>query len=182
MKESWKDIRGYEGLYEISSLGRVRSVPHYVIRQNGRKYSVNQRELNPGKDGWGYLFVVLRKEGKNTNKKVHRLVAENFLDNPLYLPCVNHKNENILDNTVENLEWCTAAYNLNYGNRRKKEIETKGTKVLQYTEHGEFIASFPSIGEAARRTRLDKAGISQCLNGRRKKGLYKKYQWKKEER
>ena len=102
-QEIWKDIPGYEGLYQVSNLGRVKALPKLVGR--GRQYHVGERllSLRPMKNG-----------------SVHRLVAKAFIDNPLNLPFVNHKNENPSDNRVENLEWCTVKYNANYGTRNQR--------------------------------------------------------------
>lgn len=116
MKEEWRDIAGFEGLYQISNLGNVKSFDR--IDSLGRLRIGIKRKLIDDKDG--YQLVSLHKDGKVFMKKVHRLVAEAFLPNPDNLPFVNHKDENKKNNCVDNLEFCTAKYNVNYGSALKK--------------------------------------------------------------
>lgn len=110
--EEWKNIIGYEGLYEVSNKGNVRNV-----RRN--------KLLKLSKDYYGYIRVSLSKNGIQTGLKVHRLVAQAFIPNPNNLPQVNHRNEDKTDNSVENLEWCTAKYNNNYGHRTENIVNTR---------------------------------------------------------
>lgn len=119
--EYWKEIPGYEGLYEVSSYGRVRSVDRYVKNGHSSYRLQKGRVLSPGKDKKGYLNVQLR----NKNFKVHRLVAQAFIENSDNLPMVNHKDEDKTNNNVTNLEWCDAKYNNNYGSRKDKVRDTK---------------------------------------------------------
>lgn len=123
--EIYKDIEGYEGLYQISNLGNVKSLERKVIKGNGNGglYILPERILKPGKGGNGYYLVVLSKDGKHKNKMIHRLVAEAFIPNPDQLQYINHKDENPANNIVENLEWCTPKYNCNYGRRNEKISE-----------------------------------------------------------
>ena len=104
--EIWKDIKGYEGLYQISNKGRVKSLNY---RRTGK-----EKILISSDDGKGYLCVKLCKNNKIKNHKIHRLVAQAFLPNPDNLPEVNHQDTNTSNNCVENLEWCTHAYNMHY--------------------------------------------------------------------
>lgn len=114
-KEIWKDIQGYEGLYQVSNLGNVKNKIQPYLKQEKiyKKFSNSN----------GYLFVGLRKDKKRKFKYIHRLVAEAFIPNPNNLPQINHKDENKQNNCVNNLEWCTNKYNQNYGTikERKKE-------------------------------------------------------------
>ena len=116
MEEIWKDIEGYEGLYQISDKGRVRS----LVGWNGRKYIKRVKMLNPYKQGIGnnsdyYRSVVkLKNKGKSKDFKVHRLVAIAFLDNPDGKPNINHIDGNPLNNIMENLEWCTQKENIDH--------------------------------------------------------------------
>lgn len=125
MIEEWRPIEGYEGLYEVSNTGRVRSVDRYV-KSKGESYWLRKgKMLSPGKDTYGYLFVILTCNGKRKAINVHRLVAKAFIENPDNLPQVNHKDEVKSNNCVENLEWCTAKYNNKYGSRKDKVRESK---------------------------------------------------------
>lgn len=148
--ERWKDIEGYEGKYKISSLGRVKSLNY--------NHTKSERILKQDKDRYGYLYVVLCTDGKRITKKVHRLVAQAFIDNPDNLPQVNHKNEDKTMNYVENLEWCTNKYNCNYGTRN----ERMSKKVLCV----ETNIIYPSTREAGRQ--INSSSIVSCLKGRRK--------------
>lgn len=121
MKEIWKDIPNFEGLYQVSNLGNVKTLDKYVnsgIKNNSKVKRIGKilKQYNKG----GYLQVSLRKNYKRYYFGIHRLVAMAFIPNPNNYPQVNHKDENKLNNCVENLEWCTAQYNCNYGNRNKK--------------------------------------------------------------
>ena len=132
--EFWKPVVGYEGLYEISSFGRVKSLPKYVNASHRGfvgKRLLPEKIMKPS-NCFGYLIVALRKDGKYKKIRVHRLVAQAFIPNPENLPCVNHKDENTLNNKIENLEWCTHEYNDNYGSRNEKI--SKSRKGLVFTD------------------------------------------------
>lgn len=123
MGEIWKDIAGYEGLYQVSNVGRVRSLKRSVFVRNRNKYKTLKGSIKTGcyelKNG--YHVVSLYKDGIGKRFFTHRLVAVAFLENPLNLPQVNHKDENKKNNSVDNLEWCDAKYNTNYGDCIEKE-------------------------------------------------------------
>ena len=124
MNEEWRPIGGYEGLYEVSNLGRVRSVDRYV-KSKGESYWLRKgKMLSPAKDKNGYLKVNLYCNGKCKTINVHRLVAQEFIPNPDNLPQINHKDEDKTNNRVDNLEWCDAKYNINYGTARIRGKET----------------------------------------------------------
>lgn len=112
MMEEWKEIPGYEGLYEVSNQGNVRNVRRNTL-------------LRLSKTNNGYKRVFLCKNGIKTGFQVHRLVAQSFIPNPLNLPQVNHKDEDKTNNNVDNLEWCSAKYNINFGTARIRSINTK---------------------------------------------------------
>ena len=141
--EEWKDIKGYEGIYQISNKGRVKSLNR--IDSRGRKR--NEKILSPTPINGGYLHLNLYKNGKKKPYLIHRLVAEAFLPNPDNLPVVNHKDENKLNNNVENLEWCSVEYNNKYGTRqeritKKLKGKKKAHKKILCVETGEiFIGS-----------------------------------------
>ena len=119
--EIWKDIEGYAGLYQVSNLGRVKSLKVSKIKSERIRKSYQQSS--------GYISIVLCKNGKVTNHKIHRLVANAFIDNPDNLPEINHKDEDKTNNCVDNLEWCDSSYNKNYGTRTEKFIRSRGTPV-----------------------------------------------------
>lgn len=182
-KEYWKPVVGYEGLYEVSNWGRVKSldrlIEHYPSGKSLRK-GVFKKLFD---DGHGYKQVVLCKDGKLKTHKVHRLVAEAFLPNPNNYPCVNHKDENRLNNNVNNLEWCTYTYNNNYGTRlnkvSKKIINGKLSKpVIQYTLDGQFVKEWESIHETGRNGYNYKL-VYACISGKQK--THKGFIWKYKE-
>lgn len=162
ISEIWLPIAGYEGIYEVSDLGRVRSL----------KFG-KSKILIPGKTGCGYLFVILCKDSKGKCMTVHRLVASAFIPNPLNLPQVNHIDENKLNNNVTNLEWCTASYNNNYGTRIRRLAEAIAkalSKPVQQLDKatGELLATFPSTVEAERITGIARSSICKCCLRKRK--------------
>lgn len=110
--EEWKNVIGYEGLYEVSNKGNVRNVRRNTL-------------LKLSKNRYGYIQVYLYKNGIRKGFRVHRLVAEAFLSNPDNLPQVNHKDEDKTNNNVDNLEWCDQKYNVNYGHRTENAINTR---------------------------------------------------------
>ena len=124
MNEEWRPIEGYEGLYEVSNLGRVRSLDMYVKSRYGNYRLHKGKVLSPTKDRYGYLTVTLNCNGKSKTIKIHRLVAQAFLPNPDNLPQVNHRDENPSNDNVDNLEWCNAKYNSNYKTRNIRIRET----------------------------------------------------------
>jgi len=159
IKEIWKDVLEFEGYYQVSNLGRVRSIDRKVITSNNRTYFCPSVMLTPKIGRTGYYEVVLTKhDGKRYCKRIHRLVAEAFLENFNNYPFINHINENKLDNRVENLEWCTAKQNIEaYHNSR--------TLVYQYNFNGELLNTWNSITKAAESVSGDKTGIQHCCKG-----------------
>lgn len=126
MEEIWKDIKEFEGYYQVSNLGRVRSVDRIVYDTVRNRYRLLKGKVLIQRDnGHGYLGVMFCKEHIIYNKYVHRLVAEAFLPNPDNLPSVNHKDENKANNRVDNLEWCTFYYNNEYGTRKERWYKTR---------------------------------------------------------
>lgn len=176
--EVWKDIKDYEGLYQVSNFGRVRSLG------KGESNVSKMRILKVRKTRCGYIIVNLYKNGIMKTVYIHRLVAEAFIPNPLNLPQVNHKSEVKDDNRVENLEWCDVNYNINYGNRKEK-VSYKLTnrkdcskQVLQYNIDGTLIREWPSIKECVRNGFND-TDIILCCKGRHK--THKGFIWKYKE-
>ncbi len=135
MKEVWKDIAGYEGLYQVSNFGRVRSLERVVQHMHSGKLTLPSKLKEP-------------KGGKRKQISIHRLVAETFIPNPDGLPCVNHKDENKTNNHVDNLEWCTYKYNTHYGTNIERARKKKGKAVNQYDLRGNLVNSWESLAEA----------------------------------
>lgn len=168
--EIWKPIKGFPN-YAISNKGRVYSFTRSEAFNKIVRMRVG-RILRPRLGKQGYYYVMLCKNSKVITKKVHRLVAENFLPNVENLDCVNHRDECRTNNAAENLEWCTTAYNVTYGGAKRKVqekfVETGWSKAVeQYDKHGNFISTFSSIAEAARRSGCSKTGICSCCRGNR---------------
>lgn len=154
MKEIWRDVKDYEGKYEVSNLGRVRSL-NYL-------HTGKERLLKKQLYKNGYEYVCLYKNGEEKKCKIHRLVAMAFIPNPDGLPCVNHKDENPSNNVTSNLEWCTAAYNNAYGTRTERTFK----RVYQYMKDGSFVRSYCSTQEASRVTGVKQSNISACCLNR----------------
>lgn len=178
-EEVWRDIKGYEGLYQVSNFGRVKSLDHYSEHYKGGVRLIKGCLLNPVKTDRGYLTVRLYKNSKSKYYKVHRLVAEAFIPNPHNHPTVDHKNRIRTDNREENLRW--APMKLQCKNRDNKPI-IKGIKKLlskpvkQYTMDIEFVAEYTSVSEAARQTGYCISSISKCCRGGYKQ--YNNYIWR----
>lgn len=158
-KEEWKDVVGYEGLYKVSNCGNVISLDRITTNRWG-KYLKKGKTMNQRQDKTGYLKVELTKNKNTKLVSVHRLVAEAFIPNPNNYPCVNHKDENKQNNYIDNLEWCTQKYNVNYGNA----IRLRSKKILQYDLNGVFIKEWLNCYEAEKYLKLKKSAsnIHKC--------------------
>ena len=162
MEEIWKDVKGYEGLYQVSNLGRVKSLDHLVKhRHEGRMALKRSCMLKPKTKKNGYLFVCLSNESKLKYFHIHRLVAQEFIPNPENLPEVNHKDENKTNNCVENLEWCTHKYNNTYGTKIKRHQK----HVTQYLMDGTPFFTYFSVKDATEATHS--THIIECCQGKR---------------
>ena len=147
--EEWRAIKGYEGLYEVSNLGRVRSLDRYIdaISRYGTPMHRFCRGciLKESKHKKGYRFVRLCNSGDCKNQSIHRLVAQAFIPNPDNIPQVNHKDENKDNNRADNLEWCDALYNTNYGTGKYRKTEGYKIAVEQLTLDGQHVAYYDSL-------------------------------------
>lgn len=166
MEEIWKDVEGYEGLYQVSNLGNVRS-----LNYNHRGIVKNLRLSEMGR---GYLLVELSAGGKGRTFLVHRLVASAFIPNPNNHPEVNHKDENKHHNNVNNLEWCTRAYNDAYGTGRVRHAKLI-SKPVEQMKDGVVVKRWLSATEASR-CGYSRTRVSECCNGRQQ--THKGYEWR----
>jgi hypothetical protein len=169
--EQWRNIKDYEGLYQVSNEGRVKSL-----------WFGREKILKGGKDKDGYLLVKLCQDGKQVMKKVHRLVAQAFLENPNNYEQVNHKDEDKTNNHVENLEWCNRSYNCNFGTRNQRSAEKRRNDPKQSKRvdqidpiTGEVIRQWASTMECGRNG-YNQGDVSKCALGKYKQ--YKGYIWK----
>ena len=149
MEEVWKDVVGYEGLYRVSNYGEIWSC--YVNKM-----------LSPSKTKDGYKICVLRKNKKTKSMLVHRAVATAFLPNPDNLPIVNHKDENKLNNFVDNLEWCTYSYNSTYNDVHLRNKDRTRYKTYMYNKNGKLVNIFNSVHDAALWVGSSTGNISSC--------------------
>lgn len=173
----WKDALGYEGLYQVSNTGKIKSLFRY------------KKELKPNITRGGYATVELFKDKKSKRLLIHRIVAFAFIENASNLPQVNHIDENKLNNNVENLEWQTAKENMNYGTRLERQIKNTdfskniykenarkngkvvSKSVLQFDKMGNFLNRYDSGKEASKKTNLNHSHIMECCAGKRYKSV-----------
>ena len=180
--EIWRDIPGYEGLYQVSNLGNVKSLNW---KSTGREKNLYLKPHNKG-----YYQVELAKNGRKKTFVVHRLVALAFIENPNGFSCINHKDEDKHNNCVENLEWCTASYNVKYSLARKqrtthvsrrKGCRYKGTNsdkhILQIAPDGTIVKEWECPREIFCKTGMSDWSISECCRGKRKTAYGYKWQY-----
>lgn len=154
----WKDIPNYEGLYQVSNYGDVKNVRRNKI-------------LRQCKHRLGYMSVMLYKNKQPKRLMVHRLVAMTFLENCQSLECVNHKDENKSNNHVDNLEWCSREYNMQYGtlnariSKKRGHMARRKRKVVQINQHGNVVKTWESIAQASVETGTSRTSIYKCCNG-----------------
>lgn len=149
----WKDAVGYEGLFEVSNTGKVRSLKTGTIRKTRI-------------DRYGYEMLTLRKNGSTRTELVHRLVANAFIDNPNGYPQVNHKDENARNNQATNLEWCTGLYNVRYGTGLKRSSASRRKAVECYTLDGQYVRQYAGIKPTGKEMGIRAASITACCAGR----------------
>lgn len=158
--EVWKPIKGYKGLYEVSTMGRVKSTQYW----NG----TYERILSPAKSKGGYLYVQLYKDGKGKKYYVHRLVAEAFLKPVSGKDFINHLDEVKVSNHYSNLEFCTVKENANWGTRNERMVEKRSKPVQGINpDTGKVVIEFPSTREAERNGYAH-GTVAACCLGKRK--------------
>lgn len=180
MEEEWRDIKGYEGLYQVSNLGRVRSLDRYIINKSNKRQYYNGKILN-GNIRQGYLKLTLSKNNSQKTIPIHILVAKTFIPNPESKPEVNHIDGNKANNCVNNLEWVTRSENelhaykngLAKPSLKQKEAVAKyarenySKKVLQYDLNGNFIKEWNSMHDVWRELGIRPSYICRCCKGLR---------------
>ena len=173
--EVWKDVKGFEELYKVSNMGRMKKLGHINRQGVKRKERIMKSSLSAS----GYKQVGICKNGKYYVKRVHRLVAQAFIPNPNNYPIINHKDEVRTNNKVSNLEWCTVEYNNNYGTRNIKGSITKTNglrckKVAQLDKKGNLIKIWISSADAGRHG-YNQSDVSACCYGLKEQ--HKGYFW-----
>jgi len=178
MEEIWKEIKDYEGLYEVSNLGRVRRIKDWCGNKNAKKFKPCLRILKPKLNNANkYYLVSLSKNSKVKYVRIHKLVAETFIPNLEGLKCVNHKDGNKLNNRLDNLEWTTYSGNLSHAIKMGlKKYDSISKPVAQYSLSGEKINEYKSIMEAQRQTGINNSLICRCCKG--KQNTSGGYVWK----
>lgn len=172
-EEKWKDIEGFEGKYMVSNLGRIKALDY---RRTGKEKILLQIT-----DKLGYKSIQLWKNANRKKYKIHRLVANTFLPNPNNFPIINHKDKNPSNNSVENLEWCSYQYNVNYskeeqlrGMKNSIKNKLKRKKVGQYY-YDQLIKIYESI-KSVEENGFTPASVSKCCTGKLKS--HHGYQWR----
>lgn len=179
MKEIWKDILGLEGLFQISNLGRVKSLARDIVIHKKEKIL---KTIKPkSNSSCQYEHIPLGYNKKQKDILIHRELAKAFIpipdelkDIPIEDLYVNHKDENKFNNSLDNLEWCTASYNVNYGTAKNRQILTQqlthpcNKPVQQYDKNGNLIAEYISMRDASRKTGIPHPNICDCIKGRKK--------------
>lgn len=163
--EIWLPVKNFEGLYEVSNFGNVRSLSRIVEYPNkgkrlfyGKLLSIRQNKKRAN-----YCEVKLKNQKIVKNYKIHRLVAEAFLNNEKNFSCVNHKDFDTTNNKLENLEWCNHKYNNDYSKINRKDMKGKyGRKIIAYDLNNNYIGTYGSVREAGRQ--LECFGQNICLN------------------
>lgn len=183
--EIWKDVIGFEGLYQVSNFGRVKSLERYT---ENRHIHVKEKILKQGKNSNNYYMVVLCKKSKKFSKKVHRLVAEAFIPNPENKPNVNHKKivtKDICDNRVDNLEWVTDLENVRYSMKLKNFVNpptwygkdnNASKRIYQFTKNGEFMKEWSCVREVCEHFNIERHSLrNHILNNKMVSGYIFKY-------
>ena len=187
--EEWRDIVGYEGLYQVSSLGRVKSLPRSIMYKDGREYVYPSKVLKNLKISTGYRSVTLYGANGKKQYYVHRLVAETFIPNPQNLGDVNHKDGCKTNNILFNLEWCNRSDNQKHAYKNglnwvhmDEAIKERSRPVIQYAPSGEVVAEYASASKAAKASGYNQGQISKYCRGENKKhSTYKGYIWRYKE-
>lgn len=180
MNEQWKDVIGFEDLYEVSNFGNVRSkyrIVYQLHKDGGQaRHIYKGKMLKPQFNPNGYAIIDLHRSGTITRCLVHRLVALSFIENPDGKPCINHKDADPKNNRAENLEWCTQSENIQYAYDLGTKIPPHMRKVAQYDLDGNLIRLWNSQSEVERETGIFQANIYKVCSGKRNQAGW--YVWR----
>lgn len=176
MEEIWKSVLDFECLYEVSNFGRVKGIDRIVVRSDGKKRHIKEHIMKQRVGKCGYYYVCLSKNGKHYMKRVHKIIANAFMLNQDNSLIINHKDEDKLNNSIENLEWCTYSYNAKYGTAISRMLDSRKNnkccnsekEVVQYTKDGVFVAEYRSVNEVEDKNGFKHSHISECCNGKLK--------------
>lgn len=192
MNEIWKDIKGYENLYQVSNMGRVKSLERIIIRCDNKTQTIKEKILKTRIGNNGYYTIILSKKGEIKKIDIHRLIAIAFIPNPDNKPCIDHINGDRTDNRIENLRWVTQKENINNPisiSKMKKNHHLKNTfgaehplskPILQFTLDGKLVRKWDSAVDIKKELGFNNCHISSCCNGKRKtaNGYIWKYYYK----
>ena len=180
--ETWKEIEGYEGAYEVSTFGRVRSLDreYYKCYSDGKMQLTKHRGriLKLRLNDKGYYVVTIVYNHTVKTLLINRLVAKAFLPNPDNLPEVNHKDENPKNNHVDNLEWCDRLYNIRYGTGIERNLLPRRKRIEQLTKDGRHVAYHLGVREICLATGMDRRAIQRCLCNKPKHKTAYGYRWR----
>lgn len=178
-EEIWKNlivtkqgtVYDYSGYYIVSNKGNIKRLETTIPTKIKNNNYITKKEhlMKPILSKDGYLYIKLSKKGVTKVFQIHRIVAETFIPNPTFLPEVNHKDENPLNNCINNLEWCDRQHNINWGNRTQKARDKMSYKVNMYDLNNNFIRQFNSLNEASRIMNVHANTICLCCKNKRNK-------------
>ena len=180
MAEIWRDIKGFEGIYQVSNIGRVKSLERYVPSKNGSYRKEKEKIRAIHLDKYGYFYIILCNSGNNYKRLIHRLVAEAFIPNPNNYPIINHKDEIKTNNMIwvnedgsidydkSNLEWCDVQYNTRY---------SLSKSIIQFSKDNKIINIWDVITDAANNLKINKSQIIKCCKRKPKHNTAGGYKW-----
>lgn len=174
--EVWKPVNGYEWYYEVSNLGRIRSLDRITVFKDGRtrKFYGKILEANTVNNS-GYATISLHENGKSKTILIHRIVAEAFIDNPLECKEINHIDQDKLNNSVDNLEWCTHKENVNHGDEIERGAKKQRKIFVQKDMSGNVVKVWSGFKKMQRETGFQRKSVYDCCIGKR--DSYKGFRW-----
>ena len=169
--EVWKDVKGYEGLYQVSNLGNIKSLERYTSTGNYVEERMLKQRIHSG-----YYRVNLSRDGTQRTISIHRIVALAFISNPNNYNVINHKDENKENNSIDNLEWCTNLYNLTYGTAIERRVKEKKKEIAQLDMLGNLLRYWHGAIDVQNELGYNQGNIIKCAKGKIK--YSNGYKWK----